>query len=350
MNGPVIQVGLAGFGMSGQLFHAPFLRADPRFHLKKVYERTSDRSREAYPGTEVVRTFEALLTEEIDLVVITTPNPCHVPMATQAMQAGKHVIVEKPVAASSQEAEALCRLAEEKAVLFSVYQNRRLDGDFLTVKKLIDGGRLGEVVDYECHFDRFVRGRSAKPWKREGGRGIDILYDLGIHLLDQAYALFGMPGEVCADLRTQRPESAGTDRFTITLYYPDKEVRLSAGELVALPGPRFTVHGRQGSFLTYGQDPQEGRLLRGLRPGEAGWESGGESARGTLATVTDGGITQETVVIESGNYGEYYDNFYRALRCGATLLVQPQEAVEVLRLLEAARRSSSLKRHVCLAR
>ena len=350
MNGPVIQVGLAGFGMSGQLFHAPFLRADPRFHLKKVYERTSDRSREAYPGTEVVRTFEALLSEEIDLVVITTPNPCHVPMATQAMQAGKHVIVEKPVAASSQEAEALCRLAEEKAVLFSVYQNRRLDGDFLTVKKLIDGGRRGEVVDYECHFDRFVRGRSAKPWKREGGRGIDILYDLGIHLLDQAYALFGMPGEVCADLRTQRPESAGTDRFTITLYYPDKEVRLSAGELVALPGPRFTVHGRQGSFLTYGQDPQEGRLLRGLRPGEAGWESGGESARGTFATVTDGGITQEAIVTKPGNYGEYYDNFYRALQYGAALLVQPQEAVEVLLLLEAARRSSSLKRRVCPVR
>lgn len=152
MDGKTIQVGLAGFGMSGQIFHAPFISADPRFTLKKVYERTSDKSKQAYPSVEVVRTFDELLTGDIDLVVVSTPNQYHVPMAAQAMRAGKSVIVEKPVAATSREADELCKLAKAENVLFSVYQNRRLDGDFLTVKKLIENGQLGEVVDYECHF------------------------------------------------------------------------------------------------------------------------------------------------------------------------------------------------------
>ncbi len=143
-----IRVGLAGFGMSGQIFHAPFIHADQRFELKKVYERTSNKSKQAYPSIELVRSFEELLTEDIDLVVISTPNQYHVPMATQAMKAGKNVIVEKPVAATSREAEELGRIAKNENVLFSVYQNRRLNGDFLTVKKLIETGRLGDVVDY----------------------------------------------------------------------------------------------------------------------------------------------------------------------------------------------------------
>ena len=348
MNGRTIQVGLAGFGMSGQIFHAPFISADPRFTLRKVYERTSNRSKQSYPSVEIVRTFDELLTDDIDLVVISTPNPYHVPMAAQAMKAGKNVVVEKPVAASSREAEELCRLAKEQGVLFSVYQNRRLDGDFLTVKKLIESGRLGEVVDYECHFDRFVSGQSTKQWKREGGKGVNILYDLGIHLIDQAYVLFGMPVEVYADMRKQRPESSGIDNFEVCLYYPDKKVILSAGELVAMPGPRFMVHGRKGSFLKYGQDPQERRLIRGLRPGNSDWGYDEKSAYGTLASVTEDGVSQETVVTELGNYGGYYDNFYQALCCGAELLVKPEEAVDVLRILEAAQSSQDLKRRIGL--
>ena len=250
MSDRTIQVGLAGFGMSGQIFHAPFISADSRFTLKKVYERTSDKSKQAYPSVEIVRTFDELLTEDIDLVVVSTPNQYHVPMAAKAMKAGKSVVVEKPVAASSREAEELCQMAKEQGVLCSVYQNRRFDGDFLTVKKLIENGRLGEVVDYECHFDRFVTGQSTKQWKRDGGKGVHILYDLGIHLIDQAYALFGMPEEVYADMRRQRPESSGIDNFEVSLYYPNKKAILSAGELVVMPGPRFMVHGRKGSFLS----------------------------------------------------------------------------------------------------
>lgn len=270
-NSSQIYVGLAGFGMSGQIFQAPFLSCDPRFRLKKVYERTSNKAKQEYPEMEIVRNFEALLTSDIDLVVISTPNQYHVPMAIQAMRAGKHVVVEKPVAATSKEADELCRIAKNEKVLLTVYQNRRLDGDFLTVKKIIDENRIGEVVDYECHFDRFVNGKSTKQWKADGGKGIDLLYDIGIHLIDQVYSLFGMPDEVYADLRKQREESSGIDNLQVCLYYEDKKITLSAGELVAMPGPHFMVHGRKGSFIKYGQDVQESRLLCGMRPGNSEW-------------------------------------------------------------------------------
>lgn len=344
-----IRVGLAGFGMSGQIFHAPFIQADPHFTLKKVYERTTERSREEYPQAEVVRRFEDLLEEDIDLVVVSTPNPFHVPMAAQAIRAGKHVVVEKPLAASSREAEELLTLARERGVVFTVYQNRRLDGDYLTVKKLIQEGRLGEIVDYECHFDRFRQGLSPKQWKNQGGRGVDIVYDLGIHLIDQAYALFGLPEEVYGDMRKQRPESGGVDKFEFHLYYPGKRVTLSAGELVAQPGPQFMVNGRKGSFVKYGRDVQEHALAAGLRPiGRDDWGRDDPAHYGTLTTAGDSGLTEELVPTETGNYGGFYDNLYRAIRRGEPLLVKPEEAADVLRILEAARKSAEEKRRVTL--
>lgn len=343
-----IRVGLAGFGLSGRIFHAPFLCADSRFSLRKVYERASERAREEYPQAEVVHSYEDLLTGDVDLVIVATPNLLHVPMVREAILAGKHVVVEKPAAASSREAAELRRLAEERRVLFTVYQNRRLDGDFLTVKKLIQEGRLGEVVDYECHFDRFIRGRRPKLWKAEGGRGVDLLYDLGVHIIDQAVTLFGLPEEVYGDLRRQRPESPGVDKFEVTLYYPDKRAILSAGELVAMQGPRYMVNGRKAAFLKYGLDPQESRLTRGLRPaGDPRWGEDDPASYGTLYTPGENGeVLAETIPTEIGNYGGFYDNLFRAIREGAPLLVKPEEAEAVLRILEAAQESTREKRRV----
>ena len=288
------------------------------------------------------------MTSDIDLVVISTPNQYHVPMAIQAMRAGKHVVVEKPVAATSKEADELCRIAKNEKVLLTVYQNRRLDGDFLTVKKIIDENRIGEVVDYECHFDRFVNGKSTKQWKADGGKGIDLLYDIGIHLIDQVYSLFGMPDEVYADLRKQREESSGIDNLQVCLYYEDKKITLSAGELVAMPGPHFMVHGRKGSFIKYGQDVQESRLLCGMRPGNSEWGQEDETSFGTLCTVTGQEFLQEKIPTEQGNYGKYYDNLYHAFKNGSELLVKPEEAVDVLRIVEAAQISSIEKRRIRL--
>lgn len=347
-NNKQIYVGLAGFGLSGRIFQAPFIHSDSRFQLSKVYERKSDKSKQEYPDVEVVRSFEELLTPEIDLVVISTPNQYHVPMAIQTMKAGKNVVVEKPAAATSKEAEELCRISKAENVVFSIYQNRRLDGDFLTVKKIIEENLIGEIVDYECHFDRFVNGQSTKQWKADGEKGIDLLYDIGVHLIDQAYALFGMPNEVYADLRKQRNESSGIDNFELCMYYTGKKIVLSASELTAMPGPHFMVHGRKGTFIKYGMDVQESRLLSGMRPGNADWGCDDESSYGTLCTVTDSEISQKKIPTECGRYDKYYDNIFHAIKDGAELLVKPEEAVDVLKIIEAAQESEKEKRRISI--
>ena len=336
-----IQVGIAGFGMSGQIFHGPFLDADQRFRIKKVYERTTEHAKERYPYVETVRSYKELLGDDIDLVVIAAPNPLHVPMAEEAIEAGKHVIVEKPAAASSEEVRRLCRLAKERRVLFSVYQNRRLDGDFRTIRKLIAEGTLGDIVDYEAHYDRLVTGASSKKWKAEGGRGIGILYDLGVHIIDQAYVLFGMPCEVYADFCKQREESADYDRFNVILYYKGLRALLSAGEVVAMPGPHFMVHGRKGSYIKYGMDVQEEALGAGVAPGCEGWGLEDPAAYGILGTVGENGIQKRPVPTIAGDYGLYYDNFYHAMNGEAELLVNPEDSIAVLQIMEAAIRSAA---------
>lgn len=346
MGKDIINVGIAGFGMSGKIFQAPFLYADSHFNIKKVYERTTERSKEEYPYVEVVRDFKELLTDDIDLVIISTPNNLHVPMAIQAMEAGKNVIVEKPVAATSREAQELCDLAKEKNVLFSVYHNRRLDGDFLTVKNIIEEGKLGEVLDYEVHYDRFVTGSSSKKWKADGGKGIGILYDLGVHIIDQAYVLFGMPDEVYADFRKQREESSEIDNFEVILYYKDKKAILSAGEVVAMPGPHFMVHGRKGSFIKYGMDVQEKALIAGKRPPIEDWGKDDPSMYGILTTHVAGQVEQKAIPTVTGNYGKYYDNIYKALTEKAPLLVKPSDTVAVLKIIEGAVESNQSKKRV----
>lgn len=344
-----IKVGIAGFGMSGKIFQAPFLHADERFEIKKVFERTTESAKEEYPYVEIVRSFQELLTEDIDLVIISTPNAQHVPMAKEAIAAGKHVIVEKPIALTAVEAEELCELAKKKGVLLSVYQNRRFDGDFQTVKALIEAGKLGEVLDYEVHYDRYVKGKSSKVWKAKGGKGVGILYDLGVHVIDQAVYLFGIPKEVYADFRKQREESAGIDNFEVILYYNDKKVIISAGEVVAGPGPHFMVHGRDASYIKYGMDIQENALIVGERPGKVGWGVEPKESYGTLYTSENGVLTEAKVETKIGHYGNYYDNIYGVMTEGAELFVKPEEAVVVLKIIEAAEKSDEEKRRIAMS-
>ena len=343
-----IRTAIAGFGLSGKIFQAPFLHADPNFELRKVYERTTERSREEYPYVTVVRSFEELLTDDIDLVVISTPNDTHVPFAQLAMRAGKHVVVEKPVAATSTEAASLCRLSRQKGVTFTVFQNRRLDSDFLTVKSLIEGGALGEVLDYEAHYDRFERGVNPKPWKAQGGAGVGVLYDLGVHIIDQAYVLFGMPNEVYADFRRQRPESPGIDNFEVVLYYDNVKAILSAGEVVAKQGPHFMVSGRRGTFIKYGEDVQEAELLAGRRPPAEDWDTEDPSCYGKLYYDDGEKIVEQVIPTVVSSYAGYYENLYRAITRGDPLLVPPEETVEVLRIIEAAQMSNAKKRRIAL--
>ena len=343
-----IRTAIAGFGLSGKIFQAPFLHADPNFELRKVYERTTERSKEEYPYVTVVRSFEALLTDDIDLVVISTPNDTHVPFAQMAMRAGKHVVVEKPVAATSTDAASLCRLSRQKGVVFTVFQNRRLDSDFLTVKKLIEGGALGEVLDYEAHYDRFERGVNPKPWKAQGGAGVGVLYDLGVHIIDQAYVLFGMPNEVYADFRQQRPESPGIDNFEVVLYYDKVKAILSAGEVVAKQGPHYMVSGRRGTFIKYGEDVQEAELIAGRRPPAEDWDVEDAACYGTLYYDDGEKIVEQVIPTVVSSYAGYYENLYRAITSGEPLLVPPEETVDVLRIIEAAQMSNAKKRRIAL--
>ena len=348
MDEKIINVGLAGFGMSGEIFQAPFLHANPSFAIKKIYERNSERSKNEYPYAEIVRSFEELLTDDIDLIVISTPNQQHFPMAKSAMEAGKNVIVEKPIAISVEQAEMLCDLSKKHNVLLSVYQNRRLDGDFLTVKQLIEEDRLGEILDYEVHYDRFIRTNSTKVWKASGGKGVNILYDLGVHIIDQAYTLFGLPTEVYADFRKLRADGTDFDNFEVILYYGDKKAILSAGEVVAKEGPRYLVNGRKGSFHKYGLDVQEAALIEGKRPGMKDWGKDLETNYGTLYYDHDGSIKEEKIPTIEGNYGKYYENIYEVLTQGAELRVKPEQAVDVLRIIEAAEKSAADKRRIAI--
>jgi predicted dehydrogenase len=269
-------------------------------------------------------------------------------MAKLAIEAGKNTIVGKPIATTSVEAEELCKLAKEKHVLFSVYQNRRLDGDFLTIKKLIENGKLVEIIDYSAHYDRYVIGKSTKQWKAIGGKGTNTLYDLGVHIIDQAVSLFGMPIEVYADLRKQREESGGIDNFEVILYYQDKKVTLFAGELVLENDLRYVVHARNGSYIKYGTDAQERSLIAGLKPGNKGWGEESKEYWGTLYTIENGVKSIEKIRTEAGNYGNYYDNIYYVLKGEGELLVKPEESVGVLKVIEAAFESNKEKRRIVI--
>ena len=343
-----ISTAIAGFGLSGKIFQAPFIHADPNFELKKVYERKTERAKEEYPDVQIVRSFEELLTDDIDLVIISTPNDTHVPFAKQAMAAGKHVVVEKPVAATSTEAAELCAFAKKQGVVLSVFQNRRLDSDFLTVKNLIEAGELGEVLDYEAHYDRFERGVNPKPWKAAGGAGVGVLYDLGVHIIDQAYVLFGMPNEVYADFRQQRPESPGIDNFEVILYYDKVKAILSAGEVVARQGPHYMVSGRRGTFIKYGEDVQEAALLAGKRPPAPDWDAEGEECWGTLYYDDGAQILEKKIPTVVSSYARYYENLYEVITAGAPALVPPEQTADVLRIIEAAQMSNAKKRRIAL--
>ncbi len=343
-----IRTAIAGFGLSGRIFQAPFIHANPNYELKKVYERKTERAKEEYPDVKIVRSFEELLTDDIDLVIISTPNDTHVPFARLAIRAGKHVVVEKPVAATSTEARELCALAKRKGVVLSVYQNRRLDSDFLTVKKLIEEGALGEVLDYEAHYDRFERGVNPKPWKAAGGAGVGVLYDLGVHIIDQAYVLFGMPNEVYADFRRQRPESPGIDNFEVILYYDQLRAILSAGELVTRQGPHYMVSGRKATFIKYGEDVQEAALLAGARPPAPDWDVEDESCYGTLYYDDGEAIREKKIPTVVSSYCAYYENLYEVITGGAEALVPPEQTADVLRIIEAAQMSNAKKRRIAL--
>jgi scyllo-inositol 2-dehydrogenase (NADP+) len=336
-------VGLVGYGAAARVFHAPFIVGEPGLKLSKVVERRAERSREQYPWVEVVRDAEDLLRDEaIKLVVVATPNDSHFELARRALLAGKHVVVEKPFTVTSEEAGQLIELARERGRIVCAHQNRRWDGDFLTVGKLLEGGLLGRLVEFESRFDRFRDEPRPGAWREAERPGSGILYDLGSHLIDQALVLFGPPRALTADVRIQRAD----DYFELLLHYEGLKVTLKAGMLVRQPTPRFVLRGTRGSYVKYGLDPQEEALKSGRVPGGPGWGGEPRERWGLLDADAAGLHLEARVETLAGRYQEFYRNVAAAVAGRAELAVRPEDARRTVRIIELAFQSSAEKRTI----
>ncbi|MDR1153080.1 MAG: oxidoreductase [Bacteroidales bacterium] len=336
-----IQVGLASFGMSGKVFHAPILTHHPGFRVSRIVERSKNEVKNTYPEITSVRSFDELLDDDnIELVVVNTPDHTHFEYARKALEAGKHVIVEKPFTRTIGQGEDLLNLAERKNRMLSIFQNRRWDGDFLTVRQLIGNGWLGRLVEFESNYMRYRNYIQPDTWKESAIQGIGITYNLGSHMIDQAITLFGMPDAVWADIDSMRTGSEIDDYYIIKLIYPEIKAVLKASYLVREEGPRYTLHGAHGSFLKYGIDPQEEMLKRGGNPSMPDWGKEPEDRWGILNTEINGVHIRGKVETVAGNYAAFYDNIYDVLRNRAEPEVSPGQALNVILLIEAAMESS----------
>jgi predicted dehydrogenase len=337
-----VRTGLVGFGFGGRVFHAPYLAALPEIALSHVVQRSGDTARTAYPEVRIARSMEELLDDDaLELVVITTPNATHFPLAKQALEAGKHVVVDKPMCETAAEAEELLRVARASGTVFSIFHNRRWDGDFLTVSEVVRQGLLGEVHEFNSHFDRYKPQLKAGSWKEEPGPGTGMLFDLGSHLIDQAIFLFGMPQRLWADLRAQRPGSRIEDHFEVTLDYGRMKAHLRCGTMVRQKPPRFHVLGSLGAFVKYGMDPQEAALLAMDHPRwspSLGVEP--DSDWGLLHTELNGLTFQGKVETKVGDYRGFYRNVAGAIRGTEALVVKPEQVLKLMKILELARQSN----------
>ena len=340
-----IGVGLIGFGMAGRVFHAP-LFAPAGLGLRAVMTSRADAVAARYPGVEVAGTVDAVIgRDDIDLVVVAAPNAEHVPIAHRALAAGKHVLIDKPFALTVAEADALIAAAEDKGVVLTAFQNRRWDADFLTIRRELDAGRIGEVLAYEAHYDRFKP--AGLRTGAEPGPGAGLLWNLGPHLVDQALQLFGMPDWLTADLATQAEGGRVDDAFFLRMGKGALRISLGAATLVADPLPRYAIHGRLGSLRKSGVDPQEEALKAGVRPTARGF--GVEPPANRLRFHAPGGGPAEALRSESGRYLTFYERLRAAIETGAPPPVTGGEAREVVRVIEAAIASATDGRRIDLA-
>ena len=344
-----INTAIASFGMSGLVFHGPFLKVNNRFRVTHILERTKNISRNLFPDAKIVRSFDQILTTpEIELVIINTPDFLHFEMAKQALKAGKHVVVEKPITQKSSEAEELIQLAKQNKVLLTVYQNRRWDGDFLTVQKVLAENKLGRLIEFESNFDRYRATIKPNTWKEQGDEYSGVLYNLGSHMIDQIYMLFGKPKAVTAQMKIVRKAGVITDYYNIRFEYEGFAALTKCSYLVKNAGPRYIIHGELGTFNKSGIDPQEDQLKAGGLPVDDNWGKESPDEWGVIFYEKDGEDYEELVETIPGDYGIFYNNVYDVIRNGAELFVKPEQTFEVLKILEACKKSNLEKRTVIL--
>jgi scyllo-inositol 2-dehydrogenase (NADP+) len=342
-----IRVGVVGFGLAGRIFHTAVIQATPGLELACVVQRSGDEAARAYPHVRIARSVDEMLGDvSIQLVAIATPSYSHSELARQCLHEQRHVVVDKPFTLTSDDAAELIHAARERKLLLAPYQNRRWDGDFETVRQVMASGDLGRVVTFESHFDRFRPQPRPGVWRESGGPGSGILFDLGPHLIDQALQLFGTPSTVCADVRIDRDNGAADDAWDVWLEFPNPHgvTALLRSTLTACaPGPRFTLHGTQGSYVKWGLDPQEAQLRAGLPFDAAEFGLEPESAWGELSLA--GGAKRRVPTLR-GDYRGFYANVRDTLLGKGELAVEPEQAWQTTRLIELARESSAQGRRL----
>ena len=333
----MLNVGLVGFGFAGKTFHAPVIRVVEGLRLTTIVQRHGGGAPDPrYADVEFVRSVDELLSRGLDLVVIATPNTSHHPIAKQCLQAGRHVVIDKPFTTTVAEADELVQLGAAQRRVLSIYQNRRFVGDFVTLRALLSQGALGRVTTYESHFDRFRPDLRPGAWREQSLPGSGVWFDLGAHLLDQALVLFGTPQAISADIRTERDGAAADDAFDVILHYPHMRALLRGSMLAAAPGPTFAVHGTNGSYIKYGLDPQEAALKAGRVPDEPDWDAEPSELYGELTGPED----TRTIPTIPSSFTHYYENVRDAILGKAQLAVTPEQARNVIRGLELAVASS----------
>lgn len=344
-----INTALCSFGMSGWVFHAPFINAHPGFKLYAVLERIKNLAQQKFPSIKTYRSLDELLKDDaVDLVIVNTPNATHFEYAKKVLLAGKHVVVEKPFTTEVEEANELIKIANDKNLKLSVYHNRRWDSDFKTVQKVATENLLGKIVEAEIHYDRFKEELSPKLHKEIPGPGAGILYDLGSHLIDQALTLFGMPEAVFADVIPLRDISKVDDYFEVLLYYPNLRVRLKATYLAKETVPSFVLHGTKGSFLKSRSDVQEASLQAHETPGKDDWGIEPDSEKGLLHTTINGELFKQLIESERGDYMQFYNRMYDAIINNSPVPVAAEDALNVIKIIKAAFKSSADKTVISL--
>lgn len=342
----LVKVGLCAFGMSGKIFHAPFLKQHPGFFLGAIVERSKEESKIKYPDAKLYRSVEEMLENaDVEVVVVNTPVQTHYEYVKMALESGKNVIVEKPFTVKASEAQELVNLAESKNLFLSVYQNRRFDRDYLQVQKIISEGKLGDIKEVEIRFDRFRTEPSAKEHKENPElNGSGSVHDLGSHLVDQATQFFGYPEKLFADVFSMKGETFANDYFEIVLYYKDNlRVRLKSSVFTKEDHFAYKIHGSKGSFLQERSDEQENELVAGAIPnyGED-WTKPLKEADGILNFLNENSETERILTwSKPGNYMNYYQQIYEHIVFGYALPSLGNEVVQNMKIIEAALESSS---------
>ncbi|KIC63181.1 Gfo/Idh/MocA family oxidoreductase [Chryseobacterium taiwanense] len=349
----LVKVGLCAFGMSGKVFHAPFLKEHPGFFISAIVERSKEESKEKYPEAVIYRSVEEMVNHaDIEVVVVNTPVQTHFEYAKMALHAGKNVVVEKPFTVSLAEAEELVKLADEKGLFLSVYQNRRFDRDYLQVQKIIQDRKLGTLREAEIRFDRFRTEASGKQHKENPEQmGSGSLHDLGSHLIDQATQFFGYPQKLFADIFSMKGKQFANDYFEILLFYPnDLRVRLKSSVFSKEAHYAYIFHGDKGSFLQERTDDQENELVAGAIP-EYGkeWTKPLQEADGILNFINDNSETERILMFsEAGDYMNYYQQIYEYIVFGYVLPSPGHEVIQNMKIIEAAEESAKEGRIISL--